>query len=88
MLSTWFESCKSCITRVTGRVRCMSQIKGLSSRRRRREGMQRVQTAKSNMLLNLNLRDVLLRGHHDNPIAPSSCARRLARVLDTLALTS
>ena len=35
--------------------------KGLSSRRRRREGMQRVQTAKSNMLLNLNLRDVLLR---------------------------
>ena len=33
-----------------------------------------VQTAKSNMLLNLNLRDVLLRGprraHHDNPIAP------------------
>ena len=25
MLSTWSESCKSCITRVTGRVRCMSQ---------------------------------------------------------------
>ena len=54
--------------------------------------MQRVQTAKSNMLLNLNLRDVLLRGprraHNDNPIAPSSCARRLARALDTLALTS
>ena len=48
--------------------------KGLSSRRRRREGMQRVQTAKSNMLLILNLRDVILRGprraHHDNPIAP------------------
>ena len=54
--------------------------------------MQRVQTAKSNMLLNLNLRDVLLRGpwraHHDNPIAPSCCARRLARALDTLALVS
>ena len=65
-------------------------IKGLSSRRRRREGMQRVQTAKSNMLLNLNLRDVLLRGpqraHHDN--RPSCCARRLARALDTPALAS
>ena len=63
----------------------LSFIKGLSSRRRRREGMQCVQTAKSNMLLNLNLRDVLLRGprraHHDNPIAPSCCSRRLARAL-------
>ena len=63
----------------------LRRIKGLSSGRRRREGMQRVQTVKSNMLLNLNLRDVLLRGprhaHHDNPIAPSCCARRLARAL-------
>ena len=35
MLFTWSESCKSCITRVTGRVRCMSQtceICGLRTR--------------------------------------------------------
>ena len=25
MLSTWSESCKPCITRVTGHVHCMSQ---------------------------------------------------------------
>ena len=66
-----------------------STVKGLSSRRRRREGMQRIQTAKSNMLLNLNLRDVLLRGrgahtHHKLTIhcSCSCCAQYLA--LDTL----
>ena len=49
---------------------------------RSHKGMQRVQTAKSNMLLNLNLRDVLLRvGGARTPSLLSFCARRLARAL-------